>query len=258
MSSRVASFRIWKAPDVSGPVIITRAEPGASETEDRLRQLGYDTLRLPALTLRPRTGTESPPERGSFYIFTSANGVRAALERDWPMATGAICVGPSTRDAAIAAGCGPVLHADGNANDVHDLICREFRPQSAPLFYHVANNEAAGDLVRRLKAAGFRAEFRALYEAVATGWDDVSTSWPDTGSRAVLLVHSAKAAEAVSRWLSEGRADRGELILVGISERAIAPLEPARFQQTAIAARPNETELIKALQTVTEPGVSSS
>ncbi len=241
-----------------GPVIITRAEPGASETEQRLIELGYAALKLPALTIEWAVAHKiSPPPTGACYIFTSANGVRSVQHFGWPVDRPAVCVGPATMSAAEEAGFSNLKNADGNADDVVNLICECFSPDTAPVFVHVANEDAAGDVVRRLSAAGFVARFAPLYITRPTRWTDISDHWPDKPESAVLLIHSAKAAVVAADWLSAGDIDPSCLSLVGVSAKSIAPLGPERFSNMAVALRPNEIELMKALQSLPEPGVSS-
>ena len=87
------------------PVIVTRAEPGASETVTRLMDMDFHAIRSPMLELK---ALEAPMlDLSGIYnlVFTSANGVRFFVE-----AVGGItehvadlttwCVGPATADAA--------------------------------------------------------------------------------------------------------------------------------------------------------------
>lgn len=241
-------------------VLITRAEPGASETQARLEALGYVVRKSPALTIAFHdAGLFDPPGAEDVYIFTSANGVRAVAGANWPLNLPAVCVGPSTLDAARAAGAKTLYHANGNADDVFELICRRFEPTAGIHFLHVANEDAAGDLATRLSAAGYAVRFVPLYKARPSEWHEVNVDGLGAiFSRATVLIHSAKAAEAVANWLSMAGIPTENMKLVGISERALRPLAAFQFAQMAWASHPNENELIKALQTIAEPSVSSA
>lgn len=240
-------------------VIITRAEPGASETADRLRALGYVPVKLPALEISLTGRTDLiPPRSGETCIFTSANGVRAVKDAGWPTGFPAICVGPATFEAAGMAGFAPLLNADGNSNSVFDLICERFAQGAAPGFVHVANADAAGDLVRRLNRQGHKARFLPLYEARPVAWEACKADAVSAfSSGAYVLLHSARAAEVLSDWLVAGELAPEGLAIIAISPRCLLPLRAFEFASVSIAERPNETELMKALQTRAEPGVSS-
>ncbi len=240
-------------------VVITRAEPGASETERRLCQLGYACVRLPALEIAPAAADGfEPPGADACYIFTSANGVRACLDAGWRTDLPAVCVGPATLAAAVEAGFASRYNADGNADDLYHLILNKFPVPEATAFVHVANADAVGDLVRRLRDAGYQARFAPLYSARPVPWVDVRQSWqhsvPDD---AVVLIHSAKGASAVETWLGEGQIRTVDLSFVGVSERALGPLRNSGAGRLVSAERPNENELVKALQSLAQPGVSS-
>ena len=238
-------------------VIITRAEPGATETAARLAALGYEALKMPALEIREQKTDQQPPAHEIAYIFTSANGVRAVQSANWPLDKQAICVGPATLQAAEGAGFPQCWNADGNADDVFDLIANVFEPATAPEFWHVANEAAAGDLARRLKDIGFRVAFLPLYRTEPVLWSQVKLVWDQIVSpEATLLIHSAKGAASAAAWLENWGGTTDRMKLVGVSERAIAPLQSFSFQKTSYAARPNEAELIETLQTTLNKSVS--
>ena len=244
---------------MSRSVVITRAEPGASQTAGRLLALGYGVVKLPALEIIsdiPSGARQPSPDQ--VYIFTSANGVRAVLDAGWQRQSAAICVGPATLTAAQEAGFSDLQNADGNSDDVLNLILSLFAAETAPAFVHVANSAAAGDLCARLGEAGYEARFEALYHAAPVDWQTAAGIWNAHDlSKATLLIHSAKGAEAVIRWIEAGRIDVTSMQVVAVSDRAIQPLAAAGFEKMCVAARPNEDELITALQSVAEPSVSS-
>src|SRR5690242_5683689 len=100
-------------------VLVTRAEPGASETGERLRALGYQPIVEPVFAVAP-----IPVALPAFdaLAFTSANGVRVFAKlsprRDAPV----FCVGGRTADAALEAGFSNVRSADGDVAALAELI----------------------------------------------------------------------------------------------------------------------------------------
>ena len=99
-------------------VWITRAEPGASRTAARLRDMGCEPLIQPLLAVEPLTPPLPDLDRFAALAFTSANGVAAfaALtpRRDRPV----FAVGEATAGAAREAGFVAVRSADGDLTDL--------------------------------------------------------------------------------------------------------------------------------------------
>ena len=227
---------------VPGPVIVTRAEPGASETMARLEAMGLAAIASPMLALA-RLPVELPDPAGLVHlVFTSANGVRFfAAATDWRGAK-AWCVGPATAAAARAAGFADVHEGRGDAADLAaDLIAA--LPSGTPGVLHVANAAAAGDLVARLRGAGLPAEFLALYEtrpadALAPGAAAVLSAGP-----CYVLIHSARGAAA----LEQAAGDLSAAVIVAISEAAARPLQGRAVRALHIAPVPNEDALLDAL-----------
>ncbi|MEL7128490.1 MAG: uroporphyrinogen-III synthase [Pseudomonadota bacterium] len=227
------------------PIIVTRAQPGAGETVDRLAALGGKPVLSPVLELR-RTRIVLPSlEHVQGLIFTSANGVRffaeAASRRDLT----AWCVGPATEAAAQAAGFEDCRNAAGDGDDLAALIIGNARAEDGPLV-HVANAAAAGNVKRLLVDAGFEVHFTPLYEAAqAEALTEEAGACLAGDTAAIVLVHSAKGAAAFAAL--SGSRPLFDHILVAVSARAAAPLAHARFAKVEVATLPNETSLMEAV-----------
>lgn len=230
-------------------VIITRAEPGHSETVKHVAELGLVPVSAPMLHLR---GQDLPmPDLVTYdaFLFTSANGVRFFSERleadDRARGVTAYCVGPATLEAAQLAEFTNCQHADGDGRDLADLVIRQRAPSDGRLL-HIANAAAAGDLAQSLRNSGFSVDFLPLYaaEPARTAQVDIAAilAAPDL---AVVLIHSAKAAEAFRALYTLPLASVHRL--VAVSQKAAAPLATAGFRHTDIAARPNEPALMDCL-----------
>lgn len=228
------------------PIIVTRADPGASETLQRLDALGYAALPAPTLFLAAKPDTPLPaPHASSGLVFTSANGVRAFAERRDDRRLPAWCVGPATADAAMRAGFLTIHESAGNAVDLAHFIAAQSVPKAQPLL-HVANAAAAGNLKRELAALGFGVEFAPLYEMrPATELPQAVLDLIDDRSPAIMLVHSAKGASAFADLLQHTSPKRWGL--VAISEQASAPLVHIAADRTFIAETPNEDGMFRAL-----------
>lgn len=229
------------------PVIITRAEPGASETAARVEALGARVILAPVLKLEPDLSSPIPDlSTLSGLVFTSANGVRTFSDRAHQRALTAWCVGPATAAAAREAGFSDVRESAGNAIDLAHFIARNSDAPSAPLL-HVANAAAKGDLKTQLEALGYAVSFAPLYAMrPATELPDAAVQAIESRSPALVLIHSAKGAAQFAR-LCEARC-LSTLAAIAISEPASAPLARLHLEAIYLASAPNEDQLIAALE----------
>lgn len=232
-------------------ILVTRAEPGASETAMRVSALGLDPILSPALEIVATGHTpHSAIDGAAGLIFTSANGVRffaeASLRRDLPT----WCVGLATSEAAEEAGFADVRNADGDADTLFEVIAAA--PDAGPLV-HVANAHAAGELAARLAGAGREVRFCPLYETVpAKALPPAAAAALKSGAVAAVLFHSARGAAAFAALAKDF--DLSRTAFVAVSGKALAPALSLRPGRTAIADRPNEDRLLAALHTALGEG----
>jgi uroporphyrinogen-III synthase len=111
-------------------ILITRPEPGATETADRLTILGFVPVVAPVLSIR--FGKPTPPHRMAATVLTSKNSIPACPHslHDRPVFT----VGAATASAATRAGFLHVLSADGDAVLLSKLIADTLSPDAGALF----------------------------------------------------------------------------------------------------------------------------
>ncbi|MDJ0922447.1 MAG: uroporphyrinogen-III synthase [Henriciella sp.] len=229
------------------PVIITRAEPGASQTAQAVEALGFQPILSPMLELR-RDADVSLPQTSdvSGLIFTSANGVRFYAEMEPSRDLPAWCVGPATAAEARLAGFRTVHESAGNSVDLANFIAAHAPSSDLPLL-HVANAAATGELARSLDALGYRSIFAPLYRAIpAPSLSDGALACFASQHPAILLVHSGKGADAVMA-ATQGCVPQ-HIHSVAISERAAAPLKRAGLLTISVADAPNEEALMLALR----------
>lgn len=218
-------------------VWVTRAEPGAARTADRLTALGFTPLVVPLLTLAPLPGAldaAPEPDAVAALALTSPNGVEAFAPliprfRNHPV----FAVGDATAEAARAAGFADVRSASGDIHALARLIAAEAPP--GPLLAPGAR-EPAGDLPALLPDRPVQR--LPVYAAFET-----HTPAPETFE--VVMLHSPRAARALAadlpRPASFGR------IAVCISEAAATPLCAFDFAEIRIAAAPDEPSMLSAL-----------
>lgn len=225
-------------------VIVTRAQPGARETEAALLQHGFTPVLSPMLDLAPVDADLSALASARHLVFTSANGVRAVDPAAFPDGATVWCVGPATtRAAEHVFPLRFIMEGDGNSDDLARRIIQR-SPRIEGRIVHIANQDAAGNLVEQLKKAGFDVAFLAPYRTVAAP----ALSEPALAALAgtdpvAVLVHSAKGAEA----LAAAAPDLTRAALVGISPAALLPLAGKAGLGEWTARKPNEAELMATL-----------
>lgn len=210
-------------------VWVTRAEPGASRTAERLRALGHEPLVAPVLEGR-RLPVDIDLTGVGALAFTSGNGVRAFAELHAERGLPAYAVGEATARAAREAGFGVVISANGAVADLARTIRGGLTTDGAVLFAGAA--EPAGDLIGELTAQGIPARAVAVYETIPTG-----ARAPEAAE--AVLIHSPRAAGLVAAI------DGLDLPAFCISRAAAAPL--AGWSRVRSATAPNEDDLLALL-----------
>ena len=214
---------------------ITRAEPGASRTAQRLRAMGHHPVVAPLLAIQPLKDVRLP-DLSAFaaLAFTSPNGVEAFARltdqgRDLPT----FCVGDATRDSALAHGFNKATSARGDIHALADLIRTSGTP--GPLLAPGAR-EPAGDLAALLPALNLTR--LPVYAAV-------ETHTPVPADIDTILIHSPRAARALASTLTADQASSYRLLT--ISDAATAPISGFNFKEIHISSHPSETSLLTPL-----------
>ena len=218
-------------------VAITRAQPEADRTAERVRARGAEAIVAPLLTIVP-CGYDTSTSGAQAIIFTSTNGVRA-----FPDARGArerlvLAVGDATANAAREAGFINVRSADGDANALVDLAKRELDPANGKLV-HVSGDHVGGDVSGKLRAAGFSVDWRLAYASIA------AMVLPDVllGPLDVMLFHSTRAAET---FAALGAPNVEELTAGCLSESVAHAAAKSSWKRIITAPYPREDDLLTA------------
>lgn len=223
-------------------VWITRAEPGASATAERVAALGHAPVIAPLLRIEPLAEPEIDLRGVAALAFSSANGVRAFADKEPSRTMKVFAVGAGTAAAAKAAGFRDVLSADG---DVHALAQRiaARKAELKGVILHPGAAEPAGDLVGDLIAAGMEARGVALYDAVATTPDEDFLA--ALGELDVVLAHSPKAAKTLAGVLR--KRDAAHLRVLCLSPAVAKPLVRAKVREVVRAPFPIEAALLNLI-----------
>lgn len=206
---------------------ITRAQPGADATAERVRALGHEALVAPLLAVKTLDDVDIDLAGVAALAFTSANGVRAFADKSGDRSLKVFAVGAATAQAARAAGFRSVLSADGDVDALAEGIGMR-RTELKGAVLHPGAAEPAGDLAGALEKHGVEARRLVLYE---TGPVSLSDSQAEMLTKAdAALLHSPRAAQVLAKLLKTHPAPK--LRALGLSKAVIQPLS-----RTALGAK---------------------
>lgn len=221
---------------------ITRAQPGADVTADRVRALGHDALVAPLLAVRPVEDAVIDLGGVAALAFTSANGVRTFADRSGERSLKVFAVGAATAAAARAVGFRSVLSADGDVDALAEGIAMR-RSELRGAVLHPCAAEPAGDLAGALEKHGVEARRVVLYE---TGPVIISDAEAKTLIKAdAALLHSPRAAQVLAKVLKAHPAP--QLRALGLSKAVVQPLLRTPLAIRAFPPFPLEAALLNLI-----------
>ncbi|KAF0185221.1 MAG: uroporphyrinogen-III synthase [Hyphomonadaceae bacterium] len=231
-------------------VLVTRAEPGASETASRLRAMGCEAIVTPLLTIEP-VAVSTDIAGFQAVLFTSANGVAAFARVTPDRALPAYCVGDATGDAARVEGFADVRVAGGDVGALAAFVAASARPDAGPLL-HAAGADLAGDLMGALEALGFTVDRRIFYRAVAAEAlppDLEAALAADPPMIDIILFHSARAAQAFARC-AKPQARLNRITALCLSDAVATAARVREWRAVVAAQEPREATLLALVPAV--------
>lgn len=240
------------ATGIAPGVLVTRPEPGLSETLAAVSAAGWVAYASPALCVTPHTLRALPP-RFAACVLTSGQavqGARAALSPTCPI----YAVGDRTAARASTAGFSVVQSAQGDAEALAALVIRSRRPSEGPLLL-LSGARQGGELAARLRLAGFRVVRRVAYMArpVRQIARDVQYALQN-GQISHCLFFSSESALGWLAALPDPVRDRArQTTAIVISHRAAAVLKEAGWTHVVVARKPDAQAVLEALGTRVVP-----
>ncbi len=228
-------------------VLVTRPEPGLSETVAALDRMGFGAVAAPLLRVRPLR----PALHGQVQaILLSSGQAVAPLAALAPHLLSAplLAVGDATAARARAAGFEAAGSASGNATQLAIIAASRFDPRGGPLLLACGQGQGR-EPAATLRRAGFRVLRRCVYAArpvrrLPTPALDALAS----GSLDIALFFSADTAAVFVRLLPPRlHGALASLHAVAISARAAEPLRALRWRSVASAASPDAAALLALL-----------
>lgn len=227
-------------------VLVTRPEPGLSETVTALLDAGWQPFASPALVVRPYYLPELPAGV-SAVVLTSGQAVPCAstsVDHSVPV----FAVGDRTARRAHAAGFSVVYSAQGDASALSDLLVQQRRPEQGALL--LLSGSGQGELFAHdLRAKGF-----TVFRRVAYSTRPVKKIGPtiqqalEEGRIGYSLFFSAESAKG---WLSALPRPvwpaAASTIGVVMSDATKEVLFKAGWRTVRVAPEPNAASLLSLL-----------
>ena len=230
-------------------LLLTRPRSEAAAMAERLGTLGHECLIEPLLEIVP-TGMElTRIYRYQAVLVTSGNAAdalaAATRERDVLL----LAVGSGTAARLAAHGFTEVVHADGNAGTLADLVRDRLVPDDGALLYAAGAN-VSGDLQGMLTRAGYSVDRAVLYRA-----EPASSLSPETraalseGRIDGILLMSARSAAVLGGLVRDAGL---AMSLAGttaycISAAVASAAAALPWRAVAVAARPRAEDVLALL-----------
>jgi uroporphyrinogen-III synthase len=229
-------------------VLVTRPEPGGSETAAHVAALGWEPVLAPALVLESR---DFVIPRCQALLLTS----RAAARALPPPVPGlpVVAVGEATAVEARARGWADCRAADGTAESLVALIAATLDPGAGPLLLAVGQGYSL-HVAAALRALGFRVIRRIAYAAAPAGHlPEPARQALSAGRVGGVLFHSPRSALcAMTLIRAAGLADvapRMEVFAISrrVAQAAVSAAAPFVWRAVHVAARPDEQAMLALL-----------
>ena len=135
-------------------ILLTRPLEDCSEMILKFQSLGHQVSHLPLINIEPLNYEKIKFSDYKGIIFTSANAVKFLDFKDIDKKLLCFCVGSATEKKARSVGFQNVISAEGNVNNLKELVLQNFDPKDGKLIY-VSGEIISFDLDQQLLKQGY-------------------------------------------------------------------------------------------------------
>jgi uroporphyrinogen-III synthase len=226
-------------------ILVTRPMEDGKEIAARLAEMGHQALLAPVLMPRFHDGPEPDLTDLQAILATSANGIRALARRTARRDFSIFAVGPQTADEAHKFGFAEIKNADGDAKALAEAATRWASRKGVLL--HVCGEDAPGTLAENLSLRGFQVRRCVLYAIEpATQLPLEAASALKAGALDAAMFFSPRSAR-IFGVLADGLPTEN-LAALCISQATAQALISLSFARVAVAARPNQAEMLALVE----------
>ncbi|HET8995260.1 MAG TPA: uroporphyrinogen-III synthase [Acetobacteraceae bacterium] len=228
-------------------ILITRPEPGATDTAGRVAALGFTPVLCPVLAIRQVAATLPPALRIGAVLVTSRNAIASLPVTYHPVPL--LAVGNATADHARQAGFAQVFSADGDAQALSHAVRQQVNPAAGALLLATGRHNG-GELAQQMRQAGYRVLRRVVYSAEPRETlEPEAVAALDQGRIRSALFFSAETARHFVNLVRPFplMASLRAVDAVAIGQAAGMALEALPWRRVRVAARPNQDEMLALL-----------
>ena len=236
-------------------ILLTRPKDDIPALKNKLIELGLTVSACPMLDINILPVEEVDSQASQIlnaaraYLFTSANGVRAASHHGLTQnpERSIFAVGPATANACKAAGFKTVSEAGGDVWSLVDMIKGTNTPDISGALVHISGRDQTGNLVDQLCDAGYNAASVVLYraEAIPALPDYIATQLISGEIDAVMFYSSRTAKHFVDLTTLAGI--KLSITAYCLSEAVARILRQAGVANIKVAATTTEESMLALL-----------
>jgi uroporphyrinogen-III synthase len=230
-------------------LLVIRPQPHAARTALALRGRGHEPIVAPLIAIEALADADLGAGPWTALLLTSVNalsGLAGRTHGDDVRSLPVFTVGERTAQEIREFGFTAVTSADGNVNDLVNLVAARLKPPARLLY--LAGEDRSGDLAGDLRGKGFAVETIVVYRAVAVA------SLPREAAEAVTQNAGGVGVLHFSRRSAEAyiNAARNDGVLANalqpahfcLSARVAEPLAHAGAAKIRVASKPTEAALL--------------
>ena len=146
-------------------ILLTRPLEDCSEMIVKFKSLGYQVSHLPLLNIDKVNYDEINFSEYKGIIFTSANAVKFLEYRKIDKQILCFCVGTATEKQARSIGFQNVIAAEGNVENLKELVLQNFDQNNGKLIY-ISGETISVDLDRQLVREGYNIKRIVNYRTI--------------------------------------------------------------------------------------------
>ena len=184
-------------------ILLTRPLEDSKELILRFSSLGHKVSHLPVIKVEPLKYDEPDYVQFKGVIFTSSNAIKNLDLNKIDKNIECYCVGFATEKAAKLKGFQNIISAEGNVNNLKELVLRNFDPKNGSLLY-VSGEVVSSRLDKDLISEGYSLKRLTNYTVLPTQEikeefrEELKASIPD-----IIYVYSENSAKSLLNLLKK-------------------------------------------------------
>ena len=145
-------------------ILFTRPLEDCNEMILKFQSLGHEISHLPLINIKGLKYEVPNYSEFKGIIFTSTNAIKFLDIKNIDKKLKCFCVGSATEKKARSVGFQNVFAAEGNVNNLKELILQNFNPSEGKLIY-ISGEIISSDLAKELISSGYTIERLINYRA---------------------------------------------------------------------------------------------